>query len=56
MKEYKIAEFKKSRTPNEEIERFLAEKSAEGWEVVSLTVDISADLRGTVIILLQKEQ
>ena len=34
----------------------MEEKSSEGWEVVSMNVDISADLRGVVIVLLQKDK
>ena len=56
MKEFKIIEFKKSKYSNEAIEKQLEEKSSEGWEVVSMNVDLSVDLRGVVIILLQKEK
>jgi hypothetical protein len=56
MKEFKIIEFKKSKYSNEAIEKQLEEKSSEGWEVVSMNVDMSADLRGVVIVLLQKEK
>ncbi len=56
MKEFKILEFRKKNTSNEAIEQALAEKSAEGWEVVSMTSDISSDLRGVMTVLLQREQ
>ena len=56
MKEFKIIEFKKSKYSNESIEKQMEEKSSEGWEVVSMNVDLSADLRGVVIVLLQKDK
>lgn len=56
MKEFKIIEFKKSKYTNEAIEKQLEEKSSEGWEVLSMNVDMSADLRGVVIVLLQKDK
>ena len=56
MKEFKIIEFKRSKYSNEAIEKQMEEKSSEGWEVVSMNVDMSADLRGVVIVLLQKDK
>ena len=41
MKEYKVLEFKKKKDFAVMLEQPLAERSAEGWEVVSMTVDIS---------------
>ena len=54
MKEFKIIEFRKQKT-YESVEKSLAEKAAEGWETVSMTVDVSADLRGVIVVLLQRE-
>lgn len=54
MKEFKVLSFKKEKT-FETVEKALAEKSAEGWDVVSMDVDLSSDLRGTVLVLLQRE-
>lgn len=47
---------KKSKYSNEAIEKQMEEKSSAGWEVVSMNVDMSADLRGVVIVLLQKDK
>ncbi len=55
MKEFRVLEVKKEKNW-ENLERLLAEQSAAGWEVVNLSVDISADLRGRVIVLLQREK
>lgn len=55
MKEYQFIEFKKSKQTYKEIENVLKEKSAMGWEVISMTIDVSVDLRGVVVILLQRE-
>lgn len=55
MKEYQFLEFKKSKQTYKEIESVLKEKSAMGWEVNSMTIDVSVDLRGIVVILLQRE-
>lgn len=56
MKEFKVLEFKKGNTSYGEIENILAEKSAEGWEVVSMTTDMSKDIRGMILVLLQKDK
>ena len=55
MKEFQFIEFKKSKQTYKEIENVLKEKSAMGWEVISMTIDVSVDLRGVVVILLQRE-
>lgn len=55
MKEFKILEFKSNKTTYEEIEKILGEKSAEGWEVVSMHTDISKDIRGMIVVLLQRD-
>ena len=55
MKEFKIIEFRKQKT-YEMVEEALAERSAEGWETVSMTVDVSSDLKGVVVVLLQREK
>ncbi len=55
MKEYQFLEFKKNKQTYKEIESVLKEKSAMGWEVISMTIDVSVDLRGIVVILLQRE-
>ena len=54
MKEFKIIELKKQKT-YETVEKTLAERSAEGWETVSMTVDVSSDLKGVIVVLLQRE-
>ena len=56
MKEFRILEFRKAKHSVEEIENVLAQKSAEGWEVVSLSSDLSVDIRGAFIVLLQREK
>lgn len=56
MKDFKILEFKNSKTDYEDIENVLAEKSNEGWEVVSMYTDMSKDLRGTILVLIQKNK
>ncbi len=55
MKEFKILEFKKEKKSYQHIEKALAEKSAEGWDVVSMTSDLSTDIRGVIVVLLQRE-
>ena len=55
MKEYQFLEFKKNKQTYKEIESVLKEKSAMGWEVISMTIDVSVDIRGIVVILLQRE-
>ena len=55
MKEYQFLEFKKNKQTYKEIESVLKEKSAMGWEVISMTIDVSVDLRGIVVFLLQRE-
>ena len=54
MKEFKILEFKKEKT-YQNVEQVLAQYAAEGWEVVSLSSDLSSDIRGKLLILLQRE-
>ena len=56
MKEFKSIEFKKNKTPYEEIEKVLSDMTAKGWEVVNMTVDMSSDIRGIVIVLLQRDK
>ncbi len=56
MKEFKILELKRSKHPYAEIEQTLEGCSAQGWEVVSLSVDTGSDLRGIVVILLQRDK
>ena len=56
MKEFKLIEFKKDQKEKEHIEQTLADYSAEGWEVVSMTVDLSKDLRGVVVVLMQRDK
>lgn len=56
MKEYRIIEFRKSQTPYEEIEKKLSELSAEGWETAGFDVDMTADIRGKVVVLLQRDK
>ncbi len=56
MKEFKILEYPKDKRSWEGLEKALAEKSAEGWEVVSLTVDVSSDIRGRTVVLLQRDR
>ena len=55
MKEFKIIEEKKPKT-YEKIEELLQEKSAEGWEIVSISTDISSDIKGRILIVLQREK
>ena len=55
MKEFQFLEFKKEKKSYENMEKTLADKSAEGWEIVSMTADISTDLRGIIIVLLQRD-
>lgn len=54
MKVFKILEFKKHKNSYEEIEKILSQKSSEGWDVVSMDIDLSEDLRGKFMFLLQK--
>ncbi len=56
MKEFKLIEFAKEQKDKEHIEQTLSERSAEGWEVAGMTVDMSKDLRGIVVVLLQREK
>ena len=51
---FKILEFKKSQYSYDAIEKALSEKVSEGWKVVSLHTDVSTDLRGIVVVLLQQ--
>lgn len=55
MKEFKIVELKKEKKSYELTEKSLSEYSAEGWEVVSMTVDVSSNIGGVVVILLQRD-
>ena len=55
MKEFKILEFKSNKSTYEEIEKILGEKSAEGWDVVSMYTDVSKDIRGMIVVLLQRD-
>ncbi len=55
MKEFLILERRKEKT-YQAIEALLEEKSSQGWEVVSVSIDLSSDLRGTVLIVLQREK
>ncbi|MBQ6000400.1 MAG: hypothetical protein IJL15_02565 [Clostridia bacterium] len=55
MKEFLILERRKEKT-YQTIEALLEEKSSQGWEVVSVSIDLSSDLRGTVLIVLQREK
>ena len=55
MKEFQFLEFRKEQKAYALMERTLAEKSAEGWEVISMTSDLSADIRGIIIVLLQRD-
>ena len=56
MKEFKILESKNKKTSHEEIESILMEKSSEGWEVVSMTCDMSMDIRGVILVLIQRDK
>ena len=56
MKEFKFIEFKKNKTPYEEIEKVLSDMTAKGREAVNMTVDMSSDIRGTIIVLLQRDK
>ncbi len=56
MKEFKVLEYKKDMKNPKTIEQTLEEKTAEGWEVVSMTVDLSRDIRGIIVVLLQREK
>ncbi len=55
MKEFLILERRKEKT-YQTIEALLEEKSSQGWKVVSVSIDQSSDLRGTVLIVLQREK
>ena len=55
MKEFRIIELKRKKTW-QAAEALLEEKSSQGWEVVSVSVDQSADIRGTVLVVLQREK
>ena len=56
MKEFKILEFKNSKTSYEEVESILSEKSSEGWEVISMSTDMSKDIRGIILVLIQRDK
>ena len=56
MKEFEFVEFKKDNKAYENMKKALEEKSGEGWEVVSMTSDMSADIRGVIVVLLQRDK
>ena len=56
MKEFKIIKFEKPNKSYELIEKSLEQKSSEGWEVVNMTMDMCTDIRGTMLVLLQREK
>ena len=51
---FKILEFKKSQYCYEAIEKALSEKVSEGWKVVSMNTDVSSDIKGVIVVLLQQ--
>ena len=55
MKEFKIAEFRKKDKDLGNIERKLAEYSKNGWDVISMTSDLSRDISGVFVVLLQRD-
>ena len=54
MTQFKILEFKKSQYSYDAIENALSQKVSEGWKVISLHTDVSTDLKGIVVALLQQ--
>ena len=54
MTNFKILEFKKSQYTYEAIEKDLSEKYSAGWKVISMHTDVSTDLKGIVVVLLQQ--
>ena len=54
MTKFKILEFKKSQYSYEAIENALSQKASEGWKVISMHTDVSTDLKGIVVVLLQQ--
>lgn len=55
MKEYKVYELKKEKN-YENVEAFLQEKSVEGWQLVSMSSDISKDIRGMLLLVMEREK
>ena len=55
MKEFKIVEFRKKDKDPGNIERKLAEYANNGWDVISMTSDLSRDISGVYIVLLQRD-
>ena len=53
MKEFKILEFRQGQKTPSYVEKTLADKSAEGWEVKSM---ISDEARGAYVVLLQRDK
>lgn len=51
---FKFLEFKKSQYSYEAIEKALSEKVSEGWKVVSMHTEVSSDIKGVVVVLLQQ--
>ena len=56
MKEFKILEFKNCKNTYEEIESVLSEKTSDGWDVVSFSTDMSKDIKGRIIVLIQRNK
>ena len=58
MKEFKIIELDRGRAGKGygEAEAFLAEKAAEGWTVVSVAMDTGVDIRGKLLVTLERER
>lgn len=57
MKEFKIirVEYKEIKKDFSYAEKLLAERAAEGWRVVSVCPDLAKDLRGDLLITLERE-
>ena len=57
MKEFKIVRVESRFLKKDDAyaEKLLADYAAEGWRVVSVSSDISRDLRGGLLITLEKE-
>ena len=58
MKEFKIIEVDRKEINKDYsyAESIMEEQSAEGWEVVSVTSDMSVDIRGKLLITLQRDK